>query len=178
MTYLPLFRDLETLFYVKFTHGGAFVESNEVLNRHLGNTGFNIHDINLLFTARALRLVRAASSRALRTDWGVQVSVSVRGLNGTPMPIRMHIVNIDGELIFLGWEINPDDRAKILRELAWLMSHVIRKPAANLLGLLPLIERTAENAQVLDFANDAVRELDAGIRMVSDLIVKSERNSE
>lgn len=178
MTYLPLFRDLETLFYVKFTKSGSFVEANNVLNRHLVTTGLNIHAIENLFTARALKIVRAASARAFRSDWGVQVSVHVRGINGTAMPIRMHIVNIEGELIFLGWEINPDDRAKILRELAWLMSHVIRKPAANLLGLLPLIERTVDNAQVLDFAHDAVRELDAGIRMVSDLIVKSEREAE
>lgn len=172
MTYLPLFRDLEKLFYAKTDGQGTFIEGNNVLHRHLSEVGLETSTLELLFTPRDLRVLRAACARAYRADWGIQVQVAVRWVHSEPLAVRLHIVNLEGELVFLAWPVSMDDRVKVLRELAWLMSHVIRKPVANLLGLLPLIERTAENAQVLDYAHDAVRELDAGIRVVSDLISK------
>ena len=33
---------------------------------------------------------------------------------------------------------------KLLRDIAWLQSHVVRKPAANLLGLIYLLEGSSD----------------------------------
>lgn len=174
MSFLPLFRDLDKLFYVKTDGQGSIIEHNTVFERHTQVAG----NYQYLFTPRELRRIRAAASRSVRADWGVQLATRLKWINGEHLNVRVQVLHIEGEFVFLGWEINPDDRAKLLRELAWLMSHVIRKPAANLLGLLPLIERTADNLTILNYMEQSVRELDAGIRMVSDVIVSNTKDAQ
>lgn len=167
MSFLPLFRDLDKLLYVKTDAQGSIIEHNTAFERHTQLAG------QRLFSDRDMRRIRAAAARAIRADWGLLINAPMQWINGEHLNVRVQILHIEGEFVFLGWELNPDDRAKLLRELAWIMSHVIRKPAANLLGLLPMIERTADNITVLDYMQQSVRELDAGIRMVSDVIVSN-----
>jgi len=64
----------------------------------------------------------------------------------------------------------------ILKEIAWMQSHVVRAPAAKLQGLLELLRDEippgTEAATTLGFIEDAAKELDT---IITDIIIKSEQ---
>ncbi|AXJ00711.1 PAS domain S-box-containing protein [Cyclonatronum proteinivorum] len=64
---------------------------------------------------------------------------------------------------------------KTLRDIAWHQSHVVRRPVANILGVVDLIqnypeETLSQQAELLDMLKETTRELD---EIVKDLVRKS-----
>ena len=70
-----------------------------------------------------------------------------------------------------------EDQSKRLKEIAFTQSHVIRKPVANMIGLINLIEKEQldeENKYILSKLQESLEELDSAIY---DLVGKSVINN-
>jgi PAS domain S-box-containing protein len=59
---------------------------------------------------------------------------------------------------------------EVLREMAWLNSHEIRKSVANMLGLLALCpdQQTEEESEVFRLLNKSTQELDTALKRIAD----------
>ncbi|WP_207531940.1 PAS domain-containing protein [Desertivirga arenae] len=59
---------------------------------------------------------------------------------------------------------------EVLREMAWLNSHEIRKSVANMLGLLSLYpdQQTEEESEVLRLLRESTQELDSALKRIAE----------
>jgi PAS domain S-box-containing protein len=57
-----------------------------------------------------------------------------------------------------------------LMEIAWQQSHEVRRPLANILGLIPLLEGSDERSQIIAFLNQEALEMD---RIIHSIVQKS-----
>jgi signal transduction histidine kinase len=60
---------------------------------------------------------------------------------------------------------------KTLGEIAWFQSHELRKPLANILGILPLIEPDSshpENEKLINYLFQETKNLDNLIKTISN----------
>lgn len=62
------------------------------------------------------------------------------------------------------------EQNEVLREMAWLNSHEIRKSVANMLGLLALCpdQQTEEESEVLRLLHQSTLELDTALKRIAD----------
>jgi PAS domain S-box-containing protein len=67
-----------------------------------------------------------------------------------------------------------------LKEVAWIQSHELRKPVANILGLLSLLKATppnADNNELLEHMDTSCHELDAIVKKIVDKTSTPEERS-
>jgi len=174
---IDIFEPLEKLFYVKTDNMMNVVEANSVFSDHIQMAGIMPFDLKFLVGEKDHKKICLAAKKAKFKNTSTRVSVKVKHLTHYELDVNVQVYYFQDEFVFVGWEIKPDEKGKILRELAYMMSHIIRKPAANLLGLIPMIERTANNIEILNHVDNVIRELDAGIKSVGNVIFQKEQES-
>lgn len=161
--YLKLFENLQQLFYVRTDLSGNVIEANNVFNEYLQFMGAIPFELHLIADRRNSIKLCIASQNAVVNKQISLAYIHVRWFDGKTKRIKLQAVLIDESIIYLGWELNKSRFPKVLSELAFILSHVIRKPAANIMGLLPMLTRTADNAKIMDYLESSAVELDAAI---------------
>lgn len=73
-------------------------------------------------------------------------------------------------------ELKIIDQNKALKEIAWHQSHIVRRPVANILGLMNLIQTEQEeegkyDLSYLEYLNTATKELD---QIIEHIVMKSQ----
>jgi two-component system CheB/CheR fusion protein len=66
-------------------------------------------------------------------------------------------------------EIALEQQNKVLEEIAFIQSHEIRRPLANILGLVQLLDKeqlSAENAEIINYLDKSAQELDEIIHKI------------
>lgn len=181
MNILDFIRHSTQLYYVRADIAGRFVDIGELLRIHLNVIGASDSKLDALTTSRGVRILRAAADRARRSDWPVSFQIPMKQHDGTAIITAWEIAFNDGEYEAIGFDLfkldTPDSlklrkQSKILREIAWIQSHLVRRPVANILGLAPLAKRNAltdEDKRVLEMLDQATKELDEIIQKITRL---------
>ncbi|WP_353550612.1 PAS domain-containing protein [Sediminibacterium sp. KACHI17] len=90
--------------------------------------------------------------------------------DGAGQPVRLIGINHDISEQQIIEEKIKDQNAK-LKKIAWMQSHEIRKPLANIIGLLGLCnhyEMNDQQKELLQYLNESASELDAIVKTIID----------
>ena len=171
--YLKLFDNLEQLFYVRTDLSGNIIEYNNVFNEYIQFMGAIPFELYLIADRRNSIKLCIASQNAIVKKTIDQTYIHVKWFDGKTKRIKIQAVLVEQTVIYIGWELNRSRFPKVLLEIAFILSHVIRKPAANIIGLIPLLSKTADNAKIIDYLEQSSSELNSAISTAVDKIKKS-----
>lgn len=181
MKLLEFVRQSNQLYYVRTDAAGRIIDTNELFRINIDI--LNAQDSNLaaLTNSRGIRILHAAAARARQSDWPVSIQVQLKQHDHSMIWTAWEIDFSDGEYQLLGFDLfkieSPDSvklrkQAKLLREIAWIQSHLVRRPVANILGLVPLVKKNAltdEDKRIVEMLDQATKEFDEIIKRITAL---------
>ncbi|TVP50396.1 MAG: PAS domain S-box protein [Mongoliibacter sp.] len=102
--------------------------------------------------------------------------------SGSKYPIEVHLqkMNIGGELLLVAICVDLSERNQyiasitkqnnVLREIAWIQSHIVRAPLANILGLTQVLKEEVKDCkleELVSMLDSSSKDLDKVIRSVA-----------
>lgn len=178
MHILNVLRKSSELFYVRADAAGRVIESNNLFRIQIDILNAQDSKLSGFTTPRGEKIIKAAASRARIADWPVSFQIPLKQHDHTHMDTWWEIGFIDGEFFLIGDEIFRRDtsdtmklrkQSRVLREVAWIQSHYIRGPLANILGAVSLLKETPEDKKIMEMLDKAAQELDSRVRQITHL---------
>ncbi len=105
-------------------------------------------------------------------------AIFIRDSNGKATRILATMIDLTEALERLN---KIENQNKTLKEIAWIQSHVVRAPLANLIGLVQLLKtknkekNPVENLKILNYINETAEKLD---KIIHDIVNKTKEFEE
>jgi hypothetical protein len=176
------FKKATNLYYVKTDSAGKVISVNDSFHKQAVVLNNESYDLERFTDRRGARIIRAAADRAKRSDWSIAVVVPRRTHEGKFIVSAWLIGFLEGELNLIGFDFLPESndpqsvwialQSKFLREIAWMLSHMVRNHVANIVGVVGLIDKSEfneKNQQLLGFIEHSADGLDKAVRYITFL---------
>jgi signal transduction histidine kinase len=62
-----------------------------------------------------------------------------------------------------------EEQTRLLEKIAWIQSHKVRRPLANIMGLISLMEKSQSNSELLPMLSKSAEELNDVIQSIVTL---------
>ena len=172
------------VFYVRCDQEGAIVYSNELFENfasHISPTNIE----HFVSTGVDEEKVNAAMSRAeLSSPFPVSVQCRLTQKNGAKRWSTWEVAFGQGLFHFVGIQLfdvvsitahEYEEQKNILEKIAWIQSHKVRKPLANILALTDLIKKNAneEDKLIIKMLSDSSNELDQVVKEIVELSTRA-----
>lgn len=182
MTVAEFFKTSTHLYYIKADRDGNVLAVNDLFQKQAVVLNNESYQLERFTDARGARIIRAAASRAKRSDWSIPVVVPRRTHEGTYIISAWLIGFMDGELNLIGFDFLPETndpqqvwialQSKFLREIAWMLSHLVRNHVSNIVGVVGLVDKEAldeRTQQLFGFIEHSADGLDKAVRYITQL---------
>jgi len=176
------FKTSKHLYYIKTDANGKVISVNELFHQQAVVLNNETYSLERFTDTRGARIIRAAADRAKRSDWSIAVVVPRRTHEGKFIVSAWLIGFLEGELNLIGFDFLPESndpqsvwialQSKFLREIAWMLSHMVRNHVANIIGVVGLIDKSEfneRNQQLLGFIEHSADGLDKAVRYITYL---------
>lgn len=182
MNVAEFFKTSTHLYYVKTDRDGNLIAANELFQKQAVVLNNETYQLERFTDARGARIIRAAAERAKRSDWSIPVVVPRRTHEGKFIVSAWLVGFMDGELNLIGFDFLPESenpeqvwialQSKFLREIAWMLSHLVRNHVANIVGVVGLVDKAElneRNQQLFEFIEHSANGLDKAVRYITHL---------
>ena len=176
------FKTSKHLYYIKTDANGKVISVNELFHQQAVVLNNETYSLERFTDIRGARIIRAAADRAKRSDYSIAVVVPRRTHEGKFIVSAWLIGFLEGELNLIGFDFLPESndpqsvwialQSKFLREIAWMLSHMVRNHVANIVGVVGLIDKSEfneRNQQLLGFVEHSADGLDKAVRYITYL---------
>lgn len=182
MNAAEFFKTSTHLYYIKADSAGKVISANDLFHRQAVVLNNEAYQLERFTDARGARIIRAAAERAKRSDWSIPVVVPRRTHEGKFIVSAWLVGFMEGELNLIGFDFLPESndpqsvwialQSKFLREIAWMLSHLVRNHVANIVGVVGLLDKTElneKNQQLFEFIEHSAEGLDKAVRYITHL---------
>jgi signal transduction histidine kinase len=174
------------IFYIRTSEKGDLLYSNELFNSYVSHiqpkTIYHViyfsDDIEVANKAMA----RASKSSPFPTSFQCRVTQK----NGAKRWVTWEVAYGNGQYHFFGIQLfdvvsitahEYEEQQRLLEKIVWIQSHKVRKPLANIIGLIELIDKSMssennDDKDILKMLKDSSKELDEVIREITDICDK------
>jgi hypothetical protein len=186
MNSAEFFKTSPHLYYVKTDDKGNLISANDLFHKQAVVLNNESYQLDRFTDNRGAWIIRSASDRAKRTGHSIAVVVPRRTHDGQFIVSAWMIGFLDGELNFIGFDFLPNStdpesvwialQSKFLREIAWMMSHLVRNHVANIIGVVGLIDTddlNEKNQQLFGFIEHSADGLDKAVRYITYITSQS-----
>lgn len=170
------------IFYIRTSSSGDIIYANELFNSfasHIEPKSIKhiIYDTNDYETATKA-MAKAVRSSPFPSSFQCRLAQK----NGAKRWCTWEVAYGNDQYHFLGIQLfdvvsinahEYEQQQRLLEKIVWIQSHKVRKPLANIIGLIDLIEKNSaeynEDKDIINMLKDSSIELDKVIREITDL---------
>lgn len=172
------------VFYIKASEDLQIEYSNELFNSYASH----IQPKNLghfIFDDSDMSSAKKAMSKAVRSSpFPTSFQCRITQKNGAKRWCTWEVAYGNGQYHLFGIQLfdvvsitahEYEEQQRLLEKIAWIQSHKVRKPLANILGLVDLIDKNSFNEDdkgMLDMLKMSSQELDDVVREITEICDK------
>lgn len=180
------FRNHTHFFHLATDENGTVITVNELLKKQAILLNNESYSIDRFTDRRGSWIIRAAAQRSKRSDWSIPVVVPRRTHEGTYVLMLCMVSFKEGEYHFIGFDLigissadgfSLQRQSLYLKEVAWMISHLIRNHVANIIGLISIVDKQSfneHNAHIFDMIEKSANWLDFAVHRINSLITQGE----
>lgn len=172
------------VFYIKASEDLDIEYSNELFNSYASHIQPKKLD-HFIFDDSDMSSAKKAMARAVRSSpFPTSFQCRITQKNGAKRWCTWEVAYGNGQYHLFGIQLfdvvsitahEYEEQQRLLEKIAWIQSHKVRKPLANILGLVDLIDKNSFNEDdkgMLDMLKMSSQELDDVVREITEICDK------
>jgi hypothetical protein len=171
-----------SIFYLKVAEDGAIDYANELFKSyasHIQPTNIS----HFIYDVDDMKLAKSAMAKAVKSSpFPTSFQCKITQKNGAKRWCSWEVAYGNNQYHLFGIQLfdvisitahEYEEQQRLLEKIVWIQSHKVRKPLANIIGLVAMIGKDpssySEEAQVLEMLKKSSEELDEVIREITQL---------
>lgn len=180
------FRNHTHFFHLQADENGKVISANELLKKQAVLLNNESYSLDRFTDRRGSWIIRSAAQRSKRSDWSIPVVVPRKTHEGAYILMLCMVSFKEGEYHFIGFDLlgissadgfSLQRQSVYLKEVAWMVSHLLRNHVANIIGLISLVDKGSfsdHNSQVFEMIEKSANWLDFAVHRINYLISQGE----
>jgi hypothetical protein len=172
------------VFYIKASEELEIEYSNELFNSYASHIRPKRLD-HFIFDSADMEAAKSAMAKAVKSSpFPASFQCRITQKNGAKRWCTWEVAYGNGQYHLFGIQLfdvvsitahEYEEQQRLLEKIAWIQSHKVRKPLANILGLVDLIDKNSFNEDdkgMLDMLKMSSQELDDVVREITEICDK------
>jgi hypothetical protein len=177
-----LLENSTSVFYLKVSEEGLIEYSNEYFRSYISHIQPAKID-HFIYDVDDMKLAKSAMAKAVKSSpFPANFQCKITQKNGAKRWCSWEVAYGNGQYHLFGIQLfdvisitahEYEEQQRLLEKIVWIHSHKVRKPLANIIGLVAMIGKDpsaySEEAQVIKMLKESSEELDDVVREITEL---------